>query len=148
MNIWRTIEDFRFDLRLRCIINVIPLVLCLRLWDNISPDLCHFQILLYNFFYNVQHISGCLENILHEPFEPFSIFLTILGVLKVFSCPYMSKSFKYLFIFSFFIVSLNHHEKVHRIVIKCVLDQVSGFYLVFASSKFFFGNLASNLASG
>ena len=55
LNVWSTFEDFSgFDLHLRSMINVIPLVLCQRLWEKFNPDLCHFQILLYNFVYNVK----------------------------------------------------------------------------------------------
>ena len=55
MNIWRTFKHFSgFDLHLRSIINVIPSVLCLKLWDTFHPDLFNFKILFYNFVYNVK----------------------------------------------------------------------------------------------
>ena len=51
----RAYEDFtNFELYWRSMINVIPLVLCQRLWNIFSPDLCNFQILLYNFVYIVK----------------------------------------------------------------------------------------------
>ena len=43
-----------FDLHSRYIINVIPLVLSTRFLDKFCQDFCHFQILLYNFVYNVK----------------------------------------------------------------------------------------------
>ena len=98
--VWRTFEDFSgFDLHLRSIINVIPLVLCRRLWDKFKPDLCHFLILLYNFVYNVKaHINLTGKHTSRTLwFGQFSIFSTFVEVLMVFSHPDMPWSFKYLF---------------------------------------------------
>ena len=85
---------------------------------------------------NLWDTCRSLSPILLEPlllwFEQFAIFWTIFGVWMVFSRADMLQSFKYS-CFS----ALPHWTtiKVYKIVLKCVLDHVSGFGLVFAKSN-------------
>ena len=91
-----TFYDFSgFDLHLRSITNVIPLVLSQRF----NPDLCYFQILLSNLIYTMyksiyQAMSGILLETLLIWFEQVSIFSIIFGVLMpvsfffIFTCPF------------------------------------------------------------